>query len=325
MKRFVAVGLLAALACAPAYGQEWAAKMFPVKKHEFGTVARGAKAEYAFEFKNLYKETIHIAGVRVSCGCTSTKVSQATVKSLETSSIVAIFNTRSFVGRRGATITVTIDRPYYAEVQLRVDGYIRSDVVFEPGEINFGSLDAGTSAERHIRVTHAGRSNWTLTDVRSANEHIEVLLSEPQRYGGRVTYEMTVRLKETAPVGYFDDQLILVSDDRYQGKVTLAMSGRVVSPLTVANDLVLGTVKSGDEVTRNLVVRAKQPFRIVGIECDDARFVCQAPTQARKVHIIPVTFRASDEEGDFQVPIRIRTDLANELECRTIATGSVKP
>ncbi len=325
----MAIGLLLplfgmVLAGSPAWGQSWASKMFPVKKHNFGTVARGAKAEYAFEFKNLYKETIHVAGVRVSCGCTSAKVTQATVPSLETSSILATFNTRSFVGQRGATITVIIDRPYYAEVQLRVDGYIRSDVVFDPGEIDFGSIDAGQSSEQHIRVTYAGRSSWSIQDVRSANEHIEVELSDALREPGRVIYEMVVRLKPTAPVGYFQDQLVLVTDDRYQGQVTLAMRGHVVSPLTVTHDLVLGTVTSGETVTRNLVVRAKQPFRIVAIECDDDRIACQAPGQSKKVHVVPIKFHAGTKSGDFRAAITIRTDLPGELECQSVVTGSVR-
>ena len=324
MIRWLAIGWLALVAVHPAWGQSWAVKMFAVRQHNFGTVARGAKAEYAFEFENLYKETIHVAGVRVSCGCTSARVTKATVPSLERSSILATFNTRSFVGQRGATITVIIDQPYYAEVQLRVDGYIRSDVVFDPGEVDFGSVGAGESAERHIRVAYAGRSSWTIQDVRSANEHLEVELSEPQRSPGRVTYDMTVRLKPTAPVGFFQDQLVLVTDDRYQDQVTLAVEGRIVSALTVANDLVLGTVRQGETVTRNLVVRGRQPFRITGIECDDDRFECSADSESKRLHVVKVKFQAGKEPGDFRNIITVETDLPGEHKCQTVVTGTVR-
>ena len=323
MTRCLAIVWLALAAIHPAWGQSWATKMFPVRQHDFGTVARGAKAEYAFEFENLYKETIHVAGVRVSCGCTSAHVTKATVPSLEKSSILATFNTRSFVGQRGATITVIIDQPYYAEVQLRVDGYIRSDVVFDPGEVDFGSVGTGESVERHIRVVYAGRSNWTIQDVRSANEHLEVELSEPQRSPGRVTYGMTVRLKPTAPVGFFQDQLVLITDDRYQDQVTLAVQGRVVSALTVANDLVLGTVRHGETVTRNLVVRGKQPFRITGIECDDDRLECSTDSQSKRLHVVAVKFQAGEEPGDFRSTITVQTDLPGERKCQTVVTGTV--
>ena len=89
---------------------------------------RGAKAEFEFVFKNEYEEDVHIASVRTSCGCTTPRITKQTLKSLESAAIVATYNTRSFYGAKSATITVVIDKPFAAEVQLTVSGYIRSDV-----------------------------------------------------------------------------------------------------------------------------------------------------------------------------------------------------
>ena len=125
----------------PAAAQQWAQKMFSATKHDFGPVARGSKAEFEFQVENVFKEDIHIAAVRSSCGCTSPSVTHDTLKTYEKGAIVAKLNTASFLGHRSATITVVIDKPYYAEVQLQVSGFIRSDVVFEPGLINFGQLE----------------------------------------------------------------------------------------------------------------------------------------------------------------------------------------
>ena len=71
--------------------------------------------------------------VRSSCGCTMPSVTQATVKTHETSAILAVFNTKAFLGQRGGTVTVTIDKPFHAEVQLVVRGFIRGDVMLTPG------------------------------------------------------------------------------------------------------------------------------------------------------------------------------------------------
>ena len=62
---------LAMSAWSGAFGQEWAARMFESTEHNFGTVARGAKAEYEFVFSNIYLEDVHVASVRTSCGCTT--------------------------------------------------------------------------------------------------------------------------------------------------------------------------------------------------------------------------------------------------------------
>ena len=56
-----------------------------------------------------------------------------------------------------------------------------------------------------MNVSYAGREDWEITDVRSANEHFEVELQETLRSGGRVNYDMIVRLKADAPPGFGHD------------------------------------------------------------------------------------------------------------------------
>ena len=106
-----------------------------------------------------------------------------------------------------------IDAPYYAEVQLSINGYIRNDVVFQPGAVEFGAVDSGQGASVTVSVSYAGREDWEIDDVRSANENFEVELQEKLRSGGRVNYDMIVRLKPSAPPGYIHDQLLIVTND----------------------------------------------------------------------------------------------------------------
>ena len=41
----------------------------------------------------------------------------------------------------------------------------RGDVVFNPGEINFGSVQGGQALTRFIDVEYAGTLNWHITEV----------------------------------------------------------------------------------------------------------------------------------------------------------------
>lgn len=70
--------LVAFLLATPCVAQEWADKMFKTRNHDFGNIARAAKAEFAFELTNLYLEDVHIAGVRASCGCTTPRIEKDT-------------------------------------------------------------------------------------------------------------------------------------------------------------------------------------------------------------------------------------------------------
>jgi len=327
--RSVSASWLVICLCATHVGaQQWATKMFKSTSHDFGTVARDSKVEHAFVFENIYEEGVHVASVRSSCSCTTPLITQSSLKTFEKSSIVARFNTRSFLGQKGATLTVVFDKPYYAEVQLTVQGYIRSDVVFDPGEVNFGDIDQFTPAEQVVKVSHAGRSDWRVVDVRSANPNFEVELSEVQRAGGRVVYDMTVRLTANAPAGYIEDQLTVVTNDETRLQtVPVCVQGRVISPLTLSPaSLFLGVLSPGQASSKQLVVRAKRPFKILKIGAEGEGFEFKLPgDEAKALHFIPVTFTAGAKPGKVEQIITIETDLGAGATASCRATAEISP
>ncbi len=325
MKRTTLIAIATLLLTAQcAVAQQWAKKMFPVTRHEFGTVAAGSKTEFSFEFTNLYKEEVHIASVRASCGCTTPSIVKPTLKTFEKGAILARFNTGTFQGHKSATITVTIDKPFYAEVQLSVDGYIRRDVVFQPGSVEFGSTDSGKPVERTIKVDYAGRADWQIVDVRSANGSLEVEMTPTSRQGGRVGYELLVRLKDSAPVGYINDQLVLVTNDHNKTSVPLSVTGRVLSPVTVSPaSLFLGVLKPGQQVTKQLIVKGKTPFHITSVSCEDC-FDMQTPSEAKKLHIVPVTFTAGDDPGKVTYKLSLKTDISGEAEMSIVTSATIE-
>jgi len=302
------------LAATPVLGQDWARKMFTVTSHDFGSVARGAKAEFAFELSNIYLEDVHIASVRSSCGCTSARIENELLKTYESSAVVAEFNTHAFTGRKGATISVTFDRPFYAQVELHVTGHIRDDVVVEPGSVELGTVDQGDAVQKKVTVRHLGRSDWRVLDVHSANPHITAQAVERYRRGGQVAYDLVVRLAADAPAGYLKDHLTLRTNDRYSAQVPVLVEGQVRAGITVSpSSLFMGVVEPGQKVTKRLVVRGKRPFRILSISCDDESFEFDASAAdvAKAVHIVPVTFVAGADTGKVVKTIRIQTDLGS--------------
>jgi hypothetical protein len=125
-----------------------------------------------------------------------------------------------------------------------------------------------------------------------------------------VEYEMLVRLKETAPTGYLSDQLTLVTSDSERRYIPLMVEGRVVPAVDVEpKSLHLGVVRPGESVTKQLVVRGTTPFRILDVACDqpDDCFQFAANDKERKLHLIPVTFTASDTPGKIVETIQITT------------------
>ena len=303
--------------------QQWAQKMFKVKSHDFGTVARGSQPEFAFEITNVYEEPLEIAEVRTSCGCTTPRITKRRLKTWETGSIVALLNTKSFTGHKSATLTVVISKPFRAEVQLSIQGTIRSDIVLAPWQVDFQDVPLGQARERQVQISHAGRGDWRITDVRSANPHFEVELLSERRTTNLMTYDMLVRLKPGAPAGYFQDQLTLVTNDASNRSVNLTVQGRVLSPVTVSPaSLFMGVIGPGQTVTKRLVVRSAEPFRILDVKCKNGAFDFRVSGEAKRLHIVPVTFAASDETGQIVETIRIETDLSGgtQADCKACIT-----
>ena len=100
-------------------------------------------------------------------------MSRNLLKTWEKAEILVTVDTRGFLGRKDATITVVFDQPYAAEVQLHVHTYIRSDIVVQPGAVSFGSVMQGAGASRSLTISYAGRDDWRIARVECANPSIE--------------------------------------------------------------------------------------------------------------------------------------------------------
>jgi len=304
--------------------------MFTDTSHDFGVVAKGSKAQFRFKVKNVYEEPAHISGVRSSCGCTSAEASKTDLKTWETADIVANLNTNAFLGVHSATVTVTFDKPFPAEVQLQVSGNIRGDVVMQPGLVELGTIDAGQTAEKKISLTHTGRNDWTITDVRSANANFEVEVNESYRKAGTVGYELVVRLKPTAAPGYLNDQLFLVTNDPETAQIPVDVEGKVAAEIEVApTPLVFGSVAPGQPVTKNLVVRntKNKPFKVLDIIGGEG-ISGKVPTESRAVQLIPITLTPGSQPGKVEKLIKIKTDLGEsavpDVVCRATIVGSLE-
>jgi len=311
-----------------AKAEQWGLKLFSETHHHFGTVSRNVKTEHAFVIENCFEEDVHIAAVRSSCGCTNPVLTKNTLKSWEKGEVIAQFNTRSFIGTKTAEITVVIDRPYYAEVKLTVGGTIRSDIVVEPGEVRFGDVDLGSTKTIDLRVSYAGRKDWKIADIRGNCNYIEVRLDPVIRNGSNTSYVIHIKLKESAPVGDLQDELVVITNDEKSDQFTLPVSARVIPPVSITPTLVaLGDISKGKLQQQRLIVRAKTPFAITGVDCQDGRFDFKLPEGLKTVHVVPFTFSGEllneKDTGALKQKIVLRTSLGDDMTAETIVAGRV--
>lgn len=332
--RTIAFLILSLCCAATATAQEltWAEKMFDQRNIDFGVVARGSDAVARVKITNLYKQPIHIADVRTTCGCSAGKPTKTSLESLEEGYVEVTMDTRKFTRRKDSNVIVTFDAPTYAEVRIPITAYIRTDVVFDPGSVAFGSVEHGKEATRKIKLQYAGRDEWQIKEIRSRSEFVVAKAIETARSAGRVDYDIAVTLAPNAPVGAVREQLTLITDDQNSPQVPLLVEANIEADVTVTPAVVsLGVLKPGEAKQFNVVIKGKQPIQIEKIECesDNGIFKVRLPQNAAQVHVLPMTITAPEKPGsiteEFTVTVNGRSQTISFKAIGKIAeagTGS---
>ncbi len=300
--------------------------MFPIMSHDFGTVAVASKTEFVFPIKNTTGSEMHIREVRASCGCTTPILASNYIPANGEGSLTARFNTGTFRGKKGATLTVVIDKPFFTEVLLKVDGYIRSDMVFHPGSVEFGSINQGEDKTGATKIYYAGRSDWQVVDFRASKPWLIPKFTQVERGPGKATYELSVQVREDAPEGFFQDEVIVQTNDRSMPRVPLRVTGNVVTALSISpQSIALGNVKPDQEIIQRLVITGREPFAIESIECPGWKVSFDpAAKQTKKIHFVNVTLSpGADTQGAQRVPMVIKTAGEKSVTAKAVLTAEI--
>ncbi len=271
--------------------QQQAPQMIPVaqRSHDFGTVARSAKTEHRFVITNVYQQPMHISSVRASCGCTTPIIEKQVINPGETGTILARFNTGTHTGQKQATLTVSITKPFFTELQLTVRGYIRSDIVFLPGEVNFGNLAEGESKSLDVELSYAGRNDWKILGITAPEPFLKPSFQEVSRLNGQVKYKITALITGDAPAGPLNSQLVLQTNDIRLKQVPLAVMGQVQSNLEVNPvQLAMGELKAGELTEQRFVLRGIKPFKVTDVLSEDMEVRFEPTAEAKTVHLLVV-------------------------------------
>lgn len=319
LARCLVVAWMAAPACAMAQQDpRWAEKMFEVDKLDFGVVATGAECKTQLKVTNKYVETIQITGVSTGCRCAQASTTIKDLPSGQTGIIEVSMDTRNFSRKRDSVVMISVYEPSkgaLATVRIPVSVYIRTDVVVEPGAVNFGTVDLGQPRELKLSVAYAGRPDWKILQVQNRNPNIEAVAKEIGRGGQRVDYELLVTLKPTAPAGVIRETLTLVTDDANNPHVPIPVFAQVESDITVTPSSVnFGTVSPGQVKMQTIVIRAKKPFVIEKLERGkgDESLTVQKSSDARPVQLLPLKFTAPAEAGDYLDDVTITIEGRKE-------------
>src|SRR5262249_45195253 len=132
---------------------------------------------------------------------------------LESTTIDVTMDARRFTGGKTVGITITVGPDFISAAQLQVSANSRADIVFNPGQVSFGTVTRGQAVSQIIDVEYAGALAWQVTEVSAKELPLDVSLSQLYREPGKVGYRLKVTLKADAPVGALKGDVFLKTND----------------------------------------------------------------------------------------------------------------
>ena len=317
----------ALLTASGASGEDWAPALFATKSHDFGTIAAGAKAEYAFDHEERLRE-----GNPYRLGAIELWVQRRQDPECHAAAVRDGNDHRQHQQRaicagdrvRRSRSCLTVPRTQKCNSTSR-SLFAVTCCCRQPASIS-ASYRQGRRREKQLTVTRYGDPDWKLLDVTCGNPHLRASFEETARSKQEVTYRLKMNLDDQTPDGFLNEAVLLTTTDDDAMRVPVLVQGKIIPKIAVApQDLFVGVVAPGETVTRQIVVRSDEPFQIIAIttECDCFEFTLPEKPVAKKLHIVPVKFKAAGQERGFNRVIRIQTDAG--YTAQLVAHAGVKP
>jgi len=281
---------------------------------------------HPFHLKNNTSVPVHIADIRVSCGCVEASPLHHTIQPGEETAIMANMNTTRFSGVKTVTIFVRFDQPHSEEVRLWVQANSRDDVTVSPDAINFGQIKRNTTPSASVTVSFLGSGQWAVQGASSDSNYVRVSIKEQRRQATDVSYQLTAQLRPDAPVGKWYTDIWLTTNNPATPRVRVPVNVEVESPLSLSPGLVdLGQVKMGGTADRKVIIRGVAPFKITAVKGADKEIIVkETTTGSRPVHVLSVSINPANP-GDLKRQIRIVTDLQSEGEIEFQTKAKIVP
>ena len=304
----------------------WADAMVDAKRLDFGVIATGSEAVKVVTIQNTTQYPIHISSISTGCRCAEAgEPGTRLIQPGEKTSMEVRMNTRSFKQQRDTSLSIYFDAPQFAEVRIPISAYIRTDVVFEPGKVDFGKLDFLAGKTTTVRIAYAGRQDWKIKDVKITSPELTAVLRETTRSGGTVAYDLEMTLAPETKPGRVRDIVTLVTDDASNPYVPLIVEANIVPDITISNpNIAIRSLKPGQTTTVRLTVQGNKPFLIEDVDCQKMHdcFEVKMNDEENKVQIVEMQFTAPDKPGKFNEEMIVKVRGRQEV-LKFMVSGSI--
>jgi len=225
--------------------------VFPIDKHDFGTVEEGQLATYEFEFTNTGSAPVILSDVRASCGCTTPSWPKEAIAPGAKGVIKAQYNSQGRPGTFNKTITVTsnsTEPTKMLQIKGIVEPKVATPITYTPEELkkspkfnldntsyNFGKVERGQKVTTKFKIKNSGKSPLKINSSKSACSCITYKpLTEDIAPGKSAILEVTYGPNSD---GKNTDIMVLSTNDLNTPVTKFTLSADVVESLTTTTPI----------------------------------------------------------------------------------------
>jgi hypothetical protein len=296
-------------------------KMWPATSHDFGSVPRGAQLLHRFAWTNTESRPLEIVESRVSCGCATVTATPRILQPGQSGTLDVAVDARRFVGAKTVTVQLLLGPESPIGITLQINATSRQDVVFNPGQIQFGYLKEGATATQTLDIEYAGPLDYRIDSV-NAPPHLKAEIEPIYKKPGQIGHRLKVTLQPTAPAGDLRQIVQLKTNDSQNPVLDVLVEAAIRSDVSVIPLPVhFGTVTIGQKLQRRVTLRGTEAFKILKADSSLAGVTINFALTASKVHSVQVQWQPQDEHDILQ-EIVLHTDLPKHPIMRIPLQGS---
>ncbi|HMO34557.1 MAG TPA: DUF1573 domain-containing protein [Gemmatales bacterium] len=285
-----------------------AGKMFGEMKHDFGVVPRGSQLHHRFQWRNTSDKPLELVEYQRSCGCTTVSITPRVVEPGAIGVIDMLMDTKPFAGEKTVNLNLVFGPSKLFSAQYQIKAFSRGDIVYNPGQFQFGVISEGATPTGKLDIEYAGSQDFKITGIAEKPEGLDIPITEAYRRPGAVGYTIAATLGTDVPSGDYKKTIQLRTNDPNNPILPVLVDATIRPSLTVVPDkLFYGTVKAGGMMNRRITLRSTVAFRVLEVEGQGQGISVSVPNSTASVHSLLIQWRPVDV-GELKAELRILTD-----------------
>ena len=212
--------------------------------YDFGLMPQATEGKHEWTILNKGSGPLKLTDGGVTCSCTHgslPKGGSVTVEPGQTFKMVVNWNTKTFSKYHQTATVIVGNDPDHQKLEFTIEGTVKPPVVTFPAEsrIEFLAVSNDAPHPHQIGVASFDRPDTKITSVKAnpalfATEVVAMTPEECKQVDVTKGSKVIVSIKPDAPIGPFQEELIVATDHPLKPEIPFTVSGKIEGPINLS-------------------------------------------------------------------------------------------